>query len=147
MASGAQILFKRWVSQRHFFAGVAIPLFAVFILILGGFRDIVILLHEARATATVSDVHSNGRGRSSLHYRYEIDGHTYTGSGGPDHPDNTPPYTPGNTFEIRYSTLCPSFSTAQNPWTIFGQFTVGCLFLLWADYMATRYGKNRTDNA
>jgi hypothetical protein len=102
---------KRWFSQRHFFAGVGIPCFAAIILLIGGLKSIVILFYEARTTATVTDVHSNGRGRSSLHYRYEIDGHSYAGSGAPDHPPFTPAYAPGNTFEIRYSTAHPSFST------------------------------------
>jgi len=80
-------------------------------------------------------------GRSTLYYRYEIGGHAYTGTGGPEHPSEGPPYTNGTTFEIRYSTAHPSFSTAQNPWTVFGQFLVGCLFLLWADFMAVRQKK------
>ena len=139
-------MLKRWVSQRHFFAGVAIPCWAMFILVLGGFKNIEIILHEARTTATVTDIQSSGRGRSTLYYRYEIDGHAYTGTGGPDHPLEGPPYTNGTTFEIRYSTAHPSFSTAQNPWTLFGQFLVGSLFLLWADYMATRHGKKQMQN-
>jgi hypothetical protein len=143
MPSRAEAILKRWLSQRHFFAGVAIPCFAVFILLLGGLKNISIILHEARTTATISEISSSGRGRSSLRYRYEINGHTYTGSGAPDHPPNTPPYSVGNTFEVRYSTAHPSFSTAQNPWTLFGQFGVGSLFLLWADYMAIHYGKRR----
>jgi hypothetical protein len=138
---------KRWFSQRHFFAGVAIPCLAVFILLIGGFRNIMILLHEARTTATVTAIHSSGKGRSSLYYRYDVDGRAYTGEGGPEHQAFTAPFAVGDTFEIRYSTLLPFFSTAQNPFTIFGQFAVGSLFLLWADYMATRYGKRRDSNA
>jgi hypothetical protein len=146
MPSRVQVIVKRWLSQRHFFAGVGIPCFAVFILLFGGLKNIEIILHEGRTTATVTEVRSIGRGRSALYYSYEIDGHTYTGSGGPDHPPFTPPYSAGSTFEIRYSTAHPSFSTAQNPWTLFGQFMVGSLFLLWADYMAVRYGKKREIN-
>jgi hypothetical protein len=136
-------MLKRWVSQRHFFAGVAIPCFAVIVLLLGGLKNIEIILHEARTTATVTDIQSSSRGRSTLYYRYEIDGQAYTGTGAPDHPLEGPPYTNGTTFEIRYSTAHPSFSTAKNPWTLFGQFLVGSLFFLWADYMATRQKKKR----
>jgi len=147
MSSSLPAVLRRWFSQRHFFAGVAIPCFAVFILFIGGFKSIEILLHEARTTATVTEIQSNGRGRSSLYYRYEVGGHAYTGRGGPDHQPFTPPFSPGCTFEIRYSTLFPFFSLAQNPLTIFGQFAVGCLFLLWAAFNAIRYGKKRESNA
>lgn len=134
---------KRWrsLAQRHFFIAVAIPAFAIFILLLGGFRDIIILLQEARTTATITAIHPGSRG--TLFYSYEVAGHTYTGRGGPDHPPFTPPFAVGDTFEIRYSTLIPFFSTAQNPLTIFGQFAVGCLFFLWADFMAARNSKRR----
>jgi len=145
MPSAVSIIAKRWLSQRHFFAGVGIPCFAVFILLIGGFRNAVILLHEARTTATITAIHPGSRG--SLYYSYEVDGHTYPGQGGPEHPAFTPPFSVGGTFEIRYATLLPFFSTAQNPFTIFGQFMVGCLFFLWADYMATHYGKKRDANA
>lgn len=134
---------KRWLSQRRFFVVVGIPCFFVFILCLGGFRNIFILMQEGRTTATVTDVYSSGRGRSSVWYRYEVDGATFTGGGAPDHEPFTPPYAAGTTFEIRYSRVFPSFSTAQNPWTIFGQFLVGCVFLLWADFMVLRYGKKQ----
>jgi hypothetical protein len=145
MPSAATIIVKRWVSQRHFFAGVGIPCFAVFILLIGGFRNIMIFLREARTTATITAIHPGSRG--TLYYRYEVGGHTYTGEGGPEHPAFTPPFAIGDTFEIRYSTFLPFFSTTRNPLIIFGQFAVGCLFLLWADFMATRYGKRRESNA
>jgi hypothetical protein len=116
-------------------------------LLLGGFKNIVIILHEARTTATVTEIRSNGKGRSYLYYRYEVDGRTYSGRGGPEHQPFTPPFSAGSTFEIRYSTWMPSFSIAQSPFTIFGQFLVGCLFFLWADFVATRYGKRRESNA
>jgi hypothetical protein len=138
-------VFKRWISQRHFFAGVAIPVFTVFTLLTGGFSDLMIFLHAARTTATITAMHSSGRGRSSLSYRYEVNGRTHTGSGGPDHPAFTPPFAIGDTFEIRYSTLLPFFSTAGNPLNTFGEFAVGCLFILWADFMIILYGKRRCD--
>jgi hypothetical protein len=132
---------RRWLSQRHFFAGVGIPCFAVFILVIGGFKNIMILLHEARTTATITAIHHGSR--PTLDYRYDVGHRTYTGEGGPDHPAFTPPFAVGDTFEVRYSTWLPFFSTAQNPLTIFGQFAVGCLFLLWADFLATRFGKRQ----
>ena len=145
MSSSLPPVVRCWLSQRHFFAGVGIPFFFVFIMLLGGFRNLAIMLHEARTTATITEIHPGSRG--TLYYRYEVGGRTYTGEGGPDHQALTPPFAVGDTFEIRYSSLLPFFSTAQNPLTIFGQFAVGCLFLLWADYMATHYGKRRESNA
>ncbi|TAL06545.1 MAG: hypothetical protein EPO07_01685 [Verrucomicrobia bacterium] len=145
MPSPLPPIVRRWLSQRHFFAGVGIPLFFVFIMLLGGFRNLAIMSHEGRTMATITEIHPGSRG--TLYYRYEVGGRAYTGEGGPDHPAFTPPFAIGSTFEIRYSTLLPFFSTAQNPLTIFGQFAVGCLFLLWADFMVTRYGKKRENNA
>lgn len=128
----------RWFQQRHFFAGVAIPIFFVFIMVLGGgFENLVIMFHEGRTTATFTKI-DDSRGRVSSYYSYMVNGHTYTGRGLPDHRPFAPPFKVGDTFEIRYSKLVPFFSIAQNPTTIFGQFLVGSLFLLWADYMATR---------
>jgi hypothetical protein len=146
MPSSLSIIMRRWLSQRHFFAGVAIPCYAVFILAIGGFRDIMILLDEGLTTATITAIYSSGRGRSSLHYSYEVGGRTYSGLGGPDRAEFSPPFAVGDTFQIRYSRLLPFFSTAQNPLTVFGEFAVGCLFLLWADFMAIRYGKKRESN-
>jgi len=145
MPSSLRPIVRRWLSQRHFFAGVAIPLFFVFIMVLAGFRNLAIILHEARTTATITEIHPGSRG--TLYYRYEVGGRTYTGRGGPDHPAFTPPFAIGDTFEIRYSTFLPFFSTAESPYTIFGQFAVGCLFLLWADFAVTRCGKRRESNA
>ena len=144
MISAVPIIMKRWLSQRHFYAGICIPLFAVFILLIGGFRNIMIVLDQARTTATITAIHHSNR--PTLYYRYEVGGHTYTGEGGPDHPAFTPPFAVDDTFEVRYSKLLPFFSTAENPLIIFGQFGVGCLFLLWADFMAIRYGKRRENN-
>lgn len=133
-----QAFIRRWLCQRHFFVGVAIPVFFVFIMVLGGGgKNLVILLHEGRATATFMKI-DDSRGRVSAYYCYKVNGHTYTGRGLPDHPPSTPPFKVGDTFEIRYSKLVPFFSIVQDPTTIFGQFFVGSLFLLWADYMATR---------
>jgi len=120
--------------QRHFFATVCIPLFAVFIMVIGGCKNIDIALHEARTTATVTGVDNSRGGHGALLYRYEVGGHPYSGSGDP----GNPPYPGGSTFEIRYSTLHPSFSIAHSPFTIFGQFLVGSLILLWVDYTAVR---------
>jgi hypothetical protein len=104
---------------------------------LSGFKNLVIMLNEGRTTATFTKV-DDSRGRVSFYYRYTVDGRTYTGSGAPDHQPFTPPFKVGGTFGIRYSKLVPFFSIAKDPTTIFGQFLVGSLFLLWADYMATR---------
>jgi hypothetical protein len=120
--------------QRHFFAPVGIPLFAVFIMVIGGCKNIDIALHEGRTTATVTGVDHSRGGHGALLYRYEVDGHPYSGSGDPGNPS----YPGGSTFEIRYSTLHPSFSIAHSPFTIFGQFLVGSLILLWVDYTAVR---------
>jgi hypothetical protein len=133
-----QTLIRRWLQQRHFFAGVAIPIFFVFIMALSGFKNLVILLHEGRTMAVFTEIDDSGRGHVSSYYRYEVNGHTYTGSGAPDHQPFTPPFKVGDTFEVRYSKLMPFFSIAQDPTTVFGQFLVGSLFLLWAGYMATR---------
>lgn len=138
-----ETLLKRWLSQKHFFAGVGIPGFAVCMMLYGGFRDMAIILFEARTTATISDFVVTGERRSSVKYRYEVNGRAYTGWGAPEHVPFTPPYAIGDTYEIRYSKAFPSCSTAQNPWTIFGQFLFGCGVLLWVDYMATHYGKKR----
>lgn len=145
MPSSFSNILRRWLSQRHFFAGVAIPCFAVFVLVFGGFKNALILLRAARTTATITALHPGSRG--SLYYSYEVDGHAYTGRGGPELPAFTAPFSVGGTFEVRYSKWFPFFSTARNPLTIFGQFAVGCLFLLYADYMATRYEKKRAANA
>ena len=118
--------------QQHFFAAVGIPFFAVFIMFIGGCRNIDIALHEARTIATVTGIHHSPGGHRAFLYRYDVDGRSYSGSGDP----GNPPYPEGSTFEIRYSKAHPSFSIAQSPFTIFGQFLVGSLFLLWADYMA-----------
>ena len=120
--------------QSHFFARVGIPAFFVFILLIGGCRNIDVALHEARTTATVTGVDHGRGGHGALLYRYEVDGQTYSGSGDP----GSPPYPEGSTFEIRYSTAHPAFSVAHSPFTIFGEFLVGSLVLLWVDYMATR---------
>ena len=134
-----QASIRRWLQQRHFFAGGGIPFFFVFVMVLGGgFENLVILLHEGRTTATFTEIDDSGKGRVSFYYRYMVNGHTFTGRGAPDHQPFTPPFKVGDTFEIRYSKLVPYFSIAQDPTTIFGQFLVGSLFLLWADYMATR---------
>ena len=133
---------KRW-AQRHFFAGVFFPGVVVLVLFFrGGLKHLDILLHEARTTATVFDVHDISPGRGALYYRYEVDGRTYSGGGGPDRNSGGPPIIVGTTYEIRYSTAHPSLSTAQHPGTIFGQLLVMGLILLGVDYL-----KNRNANA
>jgi hypothetical protein len=138
---------KHWLLQRHFFVVVGIPLLVFFSLVIdGGFSDLMILVNESRTTATITAVRSSGRGRSSLYYSYKVGSRTYSGRGGPEHAAFTPPFAVGDTFEVRYSKLLPFFSTAGNPLTIFGQVAVGCLFLLWADFMVGRYGKTMKSN-
>lgn len=146
MPAALAALTKRWFHQRHFFAFVCIPLFFVFIMLFGGLRNLLIGLHQARTIATVTKTRPYSHSHPSIYYRYEVDGQAYTGTGGPDHPSFTPPLSVGDTFEIRYCRFLPSFSTAQNPFTIFGQFLVGCLILLLADFMATRCAKRRESN-
>jgi hypothetical protein len=101
-------------------AGAAF-VFAAVMLVGGGFRNLDIMLHEARTTATVTGIGSHG----VILYKYQVDGHIY-GSGGD--PGN-PPYPRGSTFEIRYSTAHPYFSSAENPSIIFGQMLVGMAFV------------------
>jgi hypothetical protein len=88
---------------------------------IGGFMKVDIMLHEARTTATVTGIRSHG----VLKYRYEVAGHAYTGGGDP----GNPPYPIGSTYEIRYSSAHPYFSTAQDPSIFFGQMLVACLFM------------------
>lgn len=139
---------RRWLARpyvrRHVIALVFIPFFAVCVFVMAGFKNLMILVNEGRTTATLAEVHSH-RGRVSSTYRYEVNGNTHTGHGLPEHPPFTPPFEVGYAFEIRYSRLLPFFSTPDNPLTIFGQFGVGCLFLLWGDFMAVRYGKKRNN--
>jgi hypothetical protein len=129
---------KRW-AQRHFFAGLFFPAVVVLVLIfLGGFKHLDILLHEARTTATVFDAHGTSPGRGACYYHYEVDGRTYSGGGHPEVKSGDPPIEVGTTYEIRYSTAHPSFSTAHHPGTIFGQLLVMGLILLGVDYLKNR---------
>ncbi len=117
--------------ERNFIAVVGIPGFSLMVMFLvGGCRNIDIALHEGRATATVLPAVSSGR--KSIEYSYLVDGRTYTGSGEP----GNPPYPPGSTFEIRYCTLHPSFSTARNPFEFVGIILVGSAFAGCASLMA-----------
>jgi hypothetical protein len=84
-----------------------------------GFRSFDILLHEARATAAVTG------GHRGISYQFEASGRTWTGGGDP----GNPPYPIGSTFEIRYSSAHPFFSTAQPPLTFLGQMAVGSAFV------------------
>ena len=133
---------KPWAKQ-HFFAGVFFPGVVVLILFFhGGLKHLDILLHEARTTATVTESRSTSPGRCIIRYSYEVEGHTYSGGGGPGPYSGGPPIIVGTTYEIRYSTAHPSFSTVQHPGTIFGQLLVMGLILLGVDYL-----KNRNANA
>jgi hypothetical protein len=138
----SQGVLKCW-AQRHFFAGILLPFVVVQILVFhNGLKHLDILLHEARTTATVFDVHAISPGRGALYYHYQVDGRTYTGGGGPDRQSGGPPITVGTTYEIRYSTAHPSFSTAQHPGTIFGQLLVAGLILFSVDYLKNRKAKS-----
>jgi hypothetical protein len=101
-------------------AGILFVIGAV-MFVVGGFRNLDIILNEGRTTATVFGIGSHG----VLKYRYDVDGHTYAGGGDP----GNPPYPQGSSYEVHYSTVHPFFSTAQNPVTLFGQMLVGCLFV------------------
>ena len=93
-----------------------------------GFRRFDILLHEARATATVTG------GHRGITYQFEANGRTWIGGGDP----GNPPYPIGSTFEIRYSSAHPFFSTAQHPLTFLGQMAVGSAFVGFAAFMMTK---------
>jgi hypothetical protein len=93
-----------------------------------GFRNFDVLLHEARATATVIG------GHRGIRYQFEADGRTWVGGGDP----GNPPYPIGSTFEIRYSSAHPFFSTAQPPLIFLGQMVVGCVFVGTGAFMITR---------
>ena len=96
----------------------------------GGFIKLDIAANKACATETVFGVGSHG----VLKYRYAVNGKTYTGGGDP----SSPPYPIGSTYEVRYSTAHPYFSTAQSPWTFFGQMVVACLFVGLGTYSVSR---------
>src|SRR5437879_10800933 len=105
MLSSSDDCTRRPFWNRHFFLAVGIPLLVAFKIVFGGYVLSDIALHEARTIATVTGIGSHG----IILYRYDIDGHTYSGGGDP----GDPPYPEGSTFEIRYSTVHPSFSSAQ----------------------------------
>jgi hypothetical protein len=120
--------------QRNFIAVVGIPFFSVMVMFLiGGCKNIDIALHEARTTATVLPA-TESHGRKGIRYSYEVDSHTYIGGGDP----GNPPYSPGSTFEIRYCTLHPSFSTARSPFEFVGIICVGSFFAGMASFTASR---------
>lgn len=120
--------------QRNFIAVVGIPFFSVMVMFLvGGCKDIDIALHEARTTATVLPA-TESHSRKGIRYSYEVDGHTYTGGGDPGYP----PYPPGSTFQIRYCTVHPSFSTARSPFEFVGVICVGSIFAGAMSFMASR---------
>lgn len=139
--------YKRWVvSGPHFFAGVFLPMLVVFTMVFfGGFRHVDILLHKGRTIATVTESIRIRPGRSRVSYRYEVDGRSYSGSGGPDLNDlpieERKPITIGSTYEIWYSTAHPSFSTAREPGIFVGQLFVSYLIVVGVDYMVTRRRK------
>jgi hypothetical protein len=123
--------------QRNFIAVAGIPAFSLMVMFLvGGCRSLDIAFHEGRTTATVLPSTGSG-GRKSIHYSYEVDGRAYSGAGDP----GDPPYPPGSTFEIRYCTLHPSFSTARNPFEPLGIICVGSAFAGVASFTASRSKK------
>lgn len=100
-------------------AGVIFVFMAV--MFMGGFRNLDIMLHESRTTATVTGIGSHG----AVLYEYTVDGHIYGHGGNPGNPGN-----PANrTFEIQYSAAHPYFSSTTNPSILFGQMLVGMAFV------------------
>ena len=135
------IRYKCWVARGHFFAGVFLPCFLIFMMAFhGGLKDLAILLHQGRATATVTEQTPTGTGpgRTRTLYRYEVDGRAYSGGGLPDFEANRPAINVGSTYEIWYSTAHPSLSTARKPGILLGQLFVASLILLCVDYLASR---------
>jgi hypothetical protein len=104
--------------------------------LVGGCRNLDIALHEGRTTATVLATEHRGRKSvrySYVHYAYEVEGRLYLGAGPGD-----PSYPPGSTFQIRYCTIHPSFSTPRNPFDFAGIIGVGSLCAAAASFMARR---------
>ena len=57
-----------------------------------------------------------------------------------------PPYPTGSTFEVRYCTLHPSFSTARSPFEFVGVICVGSFFAGSASFISSRSKRwNRAD--
>jgi hypothetical protein len=122
--------------ERNFIAVTGIPFFTAMVMFLvGGCKNLDIALHPATAIATVLPRPESHSGRSKgIRYEYEVDGHSYTGSGDP----GNPPYPPDTTFEIKFCTLHPSFSTARNPLEFLGIICVGSCFAGTASFLAGR---------
>lgn len=120
--------------ERNFIAMAGIPAFSLMVMLpLGGCRNLDIALHEGRTIATVlPEIDSSSR--KSIRYSYEVNDCKYTGSGDP----GNPPYPPGSTFEIRYCTLHPSFSTARSPFEFIGIICVGSAFAAAGSFMMRR---------
>ena len=117
--------------ERNFIGIFGPALFCAFVMFIGpGCRNIEIALHEARTTATVLPAEHHPR--RGITYSYQVEGQAYRGGGDP----GNPPYPPGSTFEIRYSTLHPSLSTARNPFEFVGIIFVGSGFALAASFIA-----------
>ena len=131
---------KSWSTRRLALAGF--PFFAGFIMLFHGCRDIDIALHEASTTATVTGSGSH----DAIFYVYHVGGDTYTGTGDPGH--EYAPFPVGSTFDIRYSTIHPSRSTAHHPLRFIGEIAVAWVFLGWLLYLHhSRTTKPRTRNA
>jgi len=117
--------------ERNFIGVFGPPFFCAFIMLVGpGCRNIDIALHEGRTTATVLPAEHHPR--RGITYSYQVEGQSYSGGGDP----GNPPYPPGSTFEIRYSTLHPSFSTARNPFEFVGIMCAGSGFALAVSFIA-----------
>jgi hypothetical protein len=100
------------------------------VMFMGGFRNLDILLHESRTTATITGTGSHG----ATLYEYNVDGHVYGHARSPGNPS----YPTNRTCEIIYSTAHPYFSSTQNPSIIFGQMLVGMAFVATGAYSICR---------
>ena len=120
-------------------AAVAAMTFVVTVIIFfGGLQNLDVALHEARTTATVTGRGSHG----VLLYQYQVDGKVYEGAGDP----GNPPYSIGTNYEIRYSSAHPYFSSAQNPFILFGQMLVAMAFVGIGAY-SIRYSISKKNNS
>src|SRR5262245_7083095 len=106
-------------SEPRWAAVFAVSFVVTAMMFMFGFRNFDVLLHEARTTATVIG------GHRGIRYQFEAGGRIWVGGGDP----GNPPYPIGSTFEIRYSSAHPFFSTAQSPLIFLGQMAVGSVFV------------------
>jgi hypothetical protein len=118
------------LSKPSFAALAAMTFVVACVMFLGGFQNLDIACNPVRTIATVTGTGSHG----VILYQYNVNGRTYQGAGDP----GNPPYPMGNKFKVQYSAAHPYFSSADSPFTIFGQMLVGMAFGGIGAYSITR---------